>query len=672
MPGGELPRRMCQDNMRSIFSLPQKLRAQSICLAVIVLVALLSLLKLHGFSVPLWHEHIDDSPQTEVILGQAQGIRSDDFVAVIPQILSQRAHNPSFPVYNTLIGDGHCNMRLNYAMPIRDWTLLFHPQVWGYLWGSDFGLAWNWWVLLGGVWLVLFLLIRLVTNNNIGMALGGATLLVYSPFFQYWSLNCAPSVMFAGLSLIFADSLFRGQGTFRLVGSGLGLIWALTAFLLTFSFLPYFITLFYLVLFCFVGLRGAAPRTSDGSRFQPPLLLAFAGLTVILLAILFVFQNWESIRIAAGSSYPGKRFASGGEGTWADLLRGSFLTWAHPFKWHALGNICGASSFCLFFPLTSVLVFFFWRRYGQRPNGIQLALLACLILFLIWYLVGLPESIAKYTRLNRVPERRTLLVIGICDVLLFCSVLRQHLASPFARLIRDPILGWALGGFAVFLIVEGYVLKQMLPSYSIGKMMGAGSFTFFLGCLFIYLPRGFIPVFAMASVCSTLTFNPLVRGGTVFIAENSLSQAISTINRGAVEKGIQPQWVAYGSKRYDIYLSNLFRMLGVRSVDGVHPYPQPGLWILLDPHRSFEEVWNRYAHVRFELPAEPGAFSIDLVQHDLIVVRLQPGNPLFSKLGITHVLVTGDPHPYTVLPGLRLVWAAAPNYIFEVQSAAGQ
>ncbi len=658
--------------MSSFFSLLQRLRTPSICGGVFVLIAILSLLKLHGFSVPMWHDPIDESPQTEVILGQAQGIRSDDFVAVIPQILSQRAHAPPFPVYNTLVGDGHCNMRLNYAMPIRDWTLLFRPQVWGYLWGSDFGLAWNWWVLLGGAWLSLFLLIRLVTQNNNGMALGGATVLVYSPFFQYWSLNCSPSVMFAAISLIFADALFRGQGHRHGVWKGLGLIWALTAFILSFSFLPYLITLFYVILFCFVGLRVTDRRTPAGSRFHAPLILALACLTVSLLAIFFVFQNGESIQIAAGSSYPGKRFVSGGEGTWVDLLRGSFLTWAHPFKWHALGNISGASSFCLFFPLTCLLIFFFWRRDHQRPNGIQVALMACLLLLLTWYLVGLPASVAQGTGLNRVPERRTLLAIGLCDVLLLCSVLRQHLASPFARLIRDPLLGWAMGGLAIVLIVEGYALRQMLPSYSLGKMIGAGCFTFLLGCLFVFLPRWFIPTFAMASVCSTLAFNPLVRGGTAFIAENPLSQAITAISQEAVGKGIQPQWVAYGSQRYDIYLSNLFRMLGIRSVDGVHPYPQPALWTRLDPHRSFEEVWNRYAHVRFELPSEPGQFSIDLVQNDLIVVRLQPGTPLFSTLGITHILVTGDPRPHTRLPELRLVWAAAPHYIFEVQPAAGQ
>jgi hypothetical protein len=633
---------------------------------------ILSLLKFHGFSIPMWHEHIDGSPQAEVVLGQSQGIRSDDFVAVIPQILSQRAHIPPFPVYNTLIGDGHCNMRLNYPLPILDWTLLFRPQMWGYLCGADWGLAWNWWVLLGGAWLSLFLLIRLVTQNHNGIALGGATVLVYSPFFQYWSLNCSPSVMFAALSLLFADALFRGQGNLHWIGKGLGLIWALTAFILSFSFLPYLITLFYVILFCFVGLRMTDPRTPAGSRFQAPLILALACMTVTLLAIFFVFQNWESIRIAIGSAYPGKRFASGGEGTWVDLLRGSFLTWAHPFKWHALGNICGASSFCLFFPLTCLLIFFSWRRDHQRPNGIQLALMACLLLLLTWCLVGLPASVAQGTGLNRVPERRTLLAIGLCDVLLLCSVLRQHLASPFARLIRDPLVGWAMGGFAIVLIVEGCALRQMLPSYSLGKMIGAGSFTFFLGCLFVFLPRWFIPAFAMASVCATLTFNPLVRGGTSFIVNNPLSQAISSINRTAVEKGIQPQWVAYGSKRYDIYLPNLFRMLGVRSVDGVHPYPQPGEWTRLDPHRSFEDVWNRYAHVRFELPSDPEQFSIDLLQHDLIVVRLDPGTPLFSALGITHILVSGDPRPFDRLSGLKRVWAYGPNYIFEARSATGQ
>lgn len=53
-------------------------------------------------------------------------------MAVITQIISKPAHNPPVPVFNKLIGAGKCNMRINYAMPIRDWTTFFRSQVWGY------------------------------------------------------------------------------------------------------------------------------------------------------------------------------------------------------------------------------------------------------------------------------------------------------------------------------------------------------------------------------------------------------------------------------------------------------------------------------------------------------------------------------------------------------------
>ena len=96
-----------------------------VCSVVAILFALLSLLHLHGFSFGIWHYIIDGKPPTELIFGQMQGVRTDDFVAVIPQILSQAAHEPPFPVQNRLIGAGNCNMRINYAMPIRDWSTMF-------------------------------------------------------------------------------------------------------------------------------------------------------------------------------------------------------------------------------------------------------------------------------------------------------------------------------------------------------------------------------------------------------------------------------------------------------------------------------------------------------------------------------------------------------------------
>ncbi len=631
------------------------------CIFLIILLAL-SLSRLHGFSMSMWHTHIDGSPHSEVLLGSARGIRSDDFVAVLPQVLSQTAHSPPFPVYNQLIGDGHCNMLINYAMPVLHWSTVFKPQVWGYFMGGDFGLAWNWWLLAGGVWIGLFLLIRRIAQGHAGIAAGAATVALYSPFFQYWSLNCAPSALFASLSIVAADQVFREQSGVKRIGFGLLLTWALTAFLFTFSFLPYLVSLLYVMFAIFVGLRTASALPGRYALLAFVLALLCTG----LLMYAFIMENAETIQIAIQSSYPGKRFSAGGEASLHEIFRGWFLTWNHPPRWHAYGNICGAAAFCLFFPLSITLLASHWFYNKVRPNFLQITLIACMVWLLLWSVVGLPAPIARLTGLHRIPARRMMLAIGLCDLFLLCSTLRVHVSQPVSALFRNRILWGGLACFALLLALEGYYLKGQMPTYSLPKLTIAGSFSLILGALLMFRPKSFLIVFSVASIAATIWFNPLTQGGMDFIRNNPVSHAIRTAHQTAIDQGESPTWVAYGFERYDIYLPNLFRMLGIRSVDGVHPYPQPALFKSIDPDAHYEEQWNRYAHVRFQLPDNPDEFGIDLLQHDLIRVRLHPQDGRSRSLGITHVVVRGDATAFRKLRNLEELWSSANTTILRI------
>src|SRR5262245_59743697 len=99
------------------------------------------ILRLHGFSLPLWHAVIDQSPMREVLVGHPQAVRSDDWAVVLPLALVQSAEEPRFPVVNPLIGNGQSGLA-SYSLPMWHPITLFRPQVWGYFLGPDTGLAW--------------------------------------------------------------------------------------------------------------------------------------------------------------------------------------------------------------------------------------------------------------------------------------------------------------------------------------------------------------------------------------------------------------------------------------------------------------------------------------------------------------------------------------------------
>src|SRR5437870_6291146 len=97
--------------------------------ATLGLFLLLSLLRLHGFALPAWHEVIDRSPAAEILAGWPRNVRGDDWVVVLPLVFAQDAQEPKFPVASDLIGYGGVNTIVGYSVPVRSWVSLFRPQI---------------------------------------------------------------------------------------------------------------------------------------------------------------------------------------------------------------------------------------------------------------------------------------------------------------------------------------------------------------------------------------------------------------------------------------------------------------------------------------------------------------------------------------------------------------
>jgi len=63
-------------------------------------------LRVHGFSLSIWHRWIDHSPSSEILLGEARSVRADDWTLQLPLAFAQVAHDPAFPVVSQSIGMG--------------------------------------------------------------------------------------------------------------------------------------------------------------------------------------------------------------------------------------------------------------------------------------------------------------------------------------------------------------------------------------------------------------------------------------------------------------------------------------------------------------------------------------------------------------------------------------
>ncbi len=574
---------------------------------------------LHGFSLPVWHRFIDGSPEREVLLGRARVLRWDDTTVHVPLALSQRAQTPRFPVVNPDVGLGQ-NMLVpvgaSLAAPVAHPTILFRPTLWGWFLGDDAGLAWMWWMRVALGVLPLAWVASLLGARP-GLALACAALFAAGPGFQLYSWNGAPYVGFAALAFGACVRCATSPGARALAGWSLLLGWATGCFALA-LYPPFQVT----VGWVFVALLSTWCAASGVrlDRRQWTAVGAGAGLALVSLA-LFLSAGGETLGILASTSYPGQRISSGGDVPFWIPFSADLFAIGQTSPRAPILQLAG--SFALFFPISAWLAL-----RGPAPRDrVALVLSGVCVFLFVYEVAGIPRLLARLSLLSFAPGERTFLALGAADALLLARVL-----SAPAR-AADPLRPWVAAGWMVLLAGAALGLHRALPETSPPFLAGAllvhGAFAWWL----LSARSGALGVAALALLMalSTLWFNPLVRGGSGFLRENDLARRIAAIDSDA---GGDTVWASYAS----LPIGNLFRMVGVRAISGVHGIPQLELWSRIDPDGHRRDAYNRFAHVLPALP-EPRVPMLSNPAYDALRVALAPDGDELARLGVTHLLV---------------------------------
>jgi hypothetical protein len=654
-------------------------------LALVVVFAVGVAADLHGYSLAAWHAHIDDSPAEEVLLGEARPIRSDDWGVQIPLGLAQLSHDPPHPAVNSNIGWGQ-DMLVPLQSPVAHGAILFRPALWGYFVGADTGLAWMWWFeLFGliGVWSCVFVW---VGRGRTALACAAAVFLAYSPFFQFWSLNAAPGVIFTGLivlggQLVLASRRRRGV----VLGSAL-LAWATVCFGLV-LYPPYMAVLAQVGVI--LGLAGAwssravwgvrrsggaaGPFEHDhgvGTRLAAWRIGALVGVAVVVAAAgcLFFFTTRDTIELVGQTVYPGHRIATGGNVPYWRLFNSNLaLAWFAP-DYGPLHNICEAASFPLFFPVIGAALALRWWQSGRRPDPLALALTLYCCGIWVYQQWGLPDWLARVTLLSHASAPRTVLGTGLADVLLLVRFLSEPARGNSGRVGRWEAAAIAAAWGAALVTVAWRLTSELrgVPFAPLCVSAAANAIAAY-AVLTVRRPAVLMAGLASAAVLATAWFNPLARGGSDYLRENELSSTILEIDASLAGESV---WVTYGSPK----LPNLIWALGVRSLNGTHAAPQFDLWRTLDPAGRHDHVYNRYAHVEFTAAPIDHA-RIQLLRLDTVRVTLSPLAPVLrNELGATHLLLRAQPSERAAFErwtGLEPVFAAQRNSIYALPPSQG-
>ena len=623
---------------------------------------LLCLLRLNGFSLPLWHGLIDHAPMNEVLLGQPRVIRADDWIVVLPTIFAQRAHHPPFPVVNTLIGDGHANVLVGPSLPVLHWTALVRPQLWGYFAGGDFGLAWHWWSRALGLVFVFWLVFCLLMRGRPVISFALAIALAYAPFYQYWSLSSEPATTMMGLCFLAVAGLARAARPAAIVLCGVILAWAGGCFALGSIYPPFQVPLAWLFIFLTGGflLRERETLRAAG-RWPLRIGVALGAAAIVAAAVgLYFAEVSEPARLLAGTVYPGRRVSTGGDVTlfrlFNNLLTAAF-TENRPIPFE---NICEGGAFYFLFPPILAVLIWRWVRSRVRPDALSLALCGYIVLLLIYALIGVPTFVARLTGLYLAQGTRAIVGPGVADNFLLAVFLAAPSDERRPGRIADSLV--PAGIWCAFLVGLGLESGSLLGGRVPAVVLALGFVFGALAWLALTKNRFAAGALAVVSVATTIWFNPLVAGGSAFLVDNPLSRKILEIDRAAGG----PRWVVYNHTD----LATLLPAIGVRSVGGIHYLPQESLWSRVDPTKKFSWAWNRYAHVGFSLPEAGAELQMEVRGPDLLIVHLDPNSPEFWKLGVDYVLYAGDDGVALArFPGLQKLAAVGDRSIYKVLRA---
>jgi hypothetical protein len=375
------------------------------------------------------------------------------------------------------------------------------------------------------------------------------------------------------------------------------------------------------------GYLGEAAARDGLRRLRGALytLLGAAGVAAVC-ASLFVVTRREAIQAIVETVYPGARRVLGGGYSIVQLLSGHLMYGlqlgrnmpAYLVPEQGVTNQSEASTFILLTPYVFVAgLWIIVRRYrADRTVDWLLALTsAAFLLLLVRLFAPWFDAPSALLGLDRVPHGRLMIGVGLACVL--------HTAVVVQRIAADRRLVWGMTPAVVLAVLSCVVCGAVTWAVLARTPARLGVLAPLAATVPIPLATFLIlrgrPSLAGAMVLafsfmSAGAVHPLYVGLEV-LTRTPLSLTIREL--AATDRG---RWIADG-----LLLEHVASLNGAPSLSGVYVYPQPPVWtgVAVDG----PAVWNRYAHVSFDVEASPGRSgpaSAVLDGVDRVSVKLDP------------------------------------------------
>ena len=600
-------------------------------LSFLLLIMLVSF-KISGSSMGCWKLFLGDG-ESGIRLGEPRVWRSDEWGTLTPLCFRQQYNTlGAYNRYSQTLGSILTDNMLVYGQPSWDILTLFRSFYWGYLFfGSERGLSWFWCSRLIVLFLSWFELGMLITDGQKKISVMLSVCVSFAPFLQWWfAINGLVEMLIYGACFVLGSNYLVSRAfNPRKIAVAVGMAVCAVGYVLTFyptwmvpvawGFVPLFL---WVVIWKF---NRKVLRRVDVVPWLLIFVITAAGLTVLAVT------SWDVIKAELNSVYPGNApSSSGGTGLW--WMMKYPISLVSRFSMNEL--IVENSSIICFAPAGVILAL--WVIIKEKNKDPLLILLLGMNLFLAWYYcVGIPKWLAKMLLLSFVNSNRGPQVLGFLRLTLFVRAVALKEKAPkrwlaaLAAVISSAVPMRLALGFTKY-EPGGLRYEYFDTAEKIVVAWAILAVVFYL----LYRARKSKYTMAVLGVCtvvlaSSIWINPVAKG----VPEITKSETMQQI-RDLVKEDPKAIWLVV-DMAYPA--TNIPAMAGADCLNTTQTYPQKTRWEMLDQEGEYEDIYNRYCHIRASLGSKT---MLELVSTDYVEVTLSPED--LKKLNIRYIVSTND------------------------------
>ncbi|MFN0050355.1 MAG: hypothetical protein ACKVOU_14625 [Cytophagales bacterium] len=595
--------------------------------------------KFHTLNIPVWYQIFGEQSKMkkEVIFGQPQTIRSDEWMMATPILINQLINNR--PLQNPTAGPD-ASVRV-LGMPINTFSDYFRPNIFlsHFL---DVERAVSYINLTKHFFFLIFFFLfpKIITRNNFMVSIFCTLFLYTSGIIQWWTVYTEFIFLGSIICISFFHLIFSKKTKIILFNAVL--LAAFTYCYIVFLYPPYQLPCTFIMLLCAIFFFYT--HFDKEVIFSNSYIKIGALLFVVLFLSYFLYDYFMATKstyeLTLNTVYPGKRDSTNDSVDYSKMFSEYLFIFIKPEKLPASwGNICEASGTIMVFP-----VIFFHIVYNfatkQKNSIFLLGLSALMLVFLFHFFVGFPYIINKVTLLSFVPKYRIAYGLGILNVVM----LAIYLSANEYRNSKVKIWLTFVFSFLFILSVVVFTNSQVNNFFNVNQIIVA---TILFGTLLaslVYFDNKWVGVISIIIVLGyniqNLKANPLSKGLKPFTSNPLYGQikAVSDADKDA-------KWIVFGN----FIFSAFGKSTGAKVISGVNFVPDFERLKVLDPEGKKDSVYNRYAHITY-MPYVNGTDSIvfNLIQSDAYQIYMDPSSEKIKKMGVKYLLFTYNPQPAEV------------------------